>query len=314
MILYDTKDWGETFRMLVAGFTHSDNYKSLVVFTLCFSGYSAAIIGMEAADWFSVMRFNTVVFSLIGVILSMILVFRLNSSYNKWWEGRQQWGRLINVCRACAQHIAPIVQDDPVMTKRWAATIGNFPYALKIHLREESDLEEIKDMSAEELSDMGATHHIPNYVGLKMQQDLETLQKAGRITSMDKHSIAKLVHAMIDILGACERIKNTPIPFSHSSFIQLALIIYLSILPFGLIESFGWMTVFMQAVMTFALVGVEIISEEIEEPFGRDANDLPLSHLSNVIRKDTYAILSVDMPETHLSEAHELDNTIRLQH
>ena len=107
---------------------------------------------------------------------------------------------------------------------------------------------------------------------------------------------------MLDVLGGCERILNTPIPFSHSSFFKSFIIIYIFSLPFGFVNAFLYFTIPATALISFALLGVEIISEEIEDPFGKDPNDLPLTHLSNLMRKNVYNLLMVP---SHLPEVVE---------
>jgi putative membrane protein len=114
-----------------------------------------------------------------------------------------------------------------------------------------------------------------------------------RINDFDKLQAKSLVQGFIDVLGICERIKKTPIPFSHSAFIKLFILIYILILPFGLANMFGYLTIPAVMVMAFAMLGIEVISEEIENPFGIDANDLPTGVLADTIRGDVYEILNV---------------------
>jgi len=94
-------------------------------------------------------------------------------------------------------------------------------------------------------------------------------------------------------LGVCERIKKTPIPFSHSTFIKLFILIYIFILPFGLVPKFEYLTIPAVMVMAFAMMGIEVISEEIEDPFGEEANSLPTGAMSDGIRESVYEILKV---------------------
>ena len=95
---------------------------------------------------------------------------------------------------------------------------------------------------------------------------------------------------MLDITGACERIKNTPIPFSYNSFIKKFIFMYVISLPFGAITSFGYATIFVVAFMFYILASLELIAEEIEDPFGRDANDLPTDNLCETIKENLIQI------------------------
>ena len=126
-----------------------------------------------------------------------------------------------------------------------------------------------------------------------MYTEVEDMYRQGMITDMDKNRLNERLQGFIDVLGACERIKKTPIPFSHSTFIKMFVVTYLFILPFGLVDVFGYLTIPAVLIMGFALLGVELISDEIENPFGLDANDLPLGSISDGIRESCYEILRV---------------------
>ncbi len=114
---------------------------------------------------------------------------------------------------------------------------------------------------------------------------VKEISEAGMISEFDKMQLRSLIQGSIDVLGICERIKKTPIPFSHSTFIKLFILIYIFILPFGLVPKFEYLTIPAVMVMAFAMMGIEIISEEIEDPFGMEANSLPTGAMSDGIRE-----------------------------
>jgi ion channel-forming bestrophin family protein len=280
-------------RFVVSGFVKTNNYRRLLLFILCFSALSFILVWLSYNNYLKLLKFDGVVFSLVGVIISLTLVFRLNSSYNKWWEGRQQWGALVNCCRSYSalldSLLSPSQQEE---RKKGGVLISNFCFSMKEHLRYSRRTDEFDPefMNLPDTDDF----HIPHHLSAKMYRQIKELKTKEHITEFEAIDCRKNVDRLLDILGACERIRNTPIPFSHSSFIKVSLLIYLGILPFGLISNFGYVSVIITAVMTFALVGIEIISEEIEEPFNTDPNDLPLDYLCQMIRKDVYTILKLD--------------------
>jgi putative membrane protein len=301
MVIYDTKKWGDTFLKILVSFRKANNYKRLLKFILISVVYSGLVttINLELIHYKP--KLDPVFFSLVGLILSLILVFRLNTSYNKWWEGSQQWGMLVNNSRTLSSYLHSIIDVKDKATRSYmAAQITNFSYSLKGHLRDQMDYHDFQETSPDYIEDLKKYGHLPHKISALLFAKIQELYKNQEISDIDKLIIKPQIENMIDILGACERIRNTPIPFSHSSFIKVSLVIYILILPFGLINSFMYLTIPVTALMTYALVGVEIISEEIEEPFNVDPNDLPLTYLCGIIKKNVYHVLEVELPNNEL--------------
>lgn len=238
---------------------------------------------------------DSIFFSLIGVILSLFLVFRLNSAYDRWWEGRKLWGKLINDTRTlCLNLNAHLPETEKKRRRFFVRNITNFSLALKWHLRDEDKSDEFIFINKRWLDDVESADHKPNTICSFMYLEIEHMYKEGLITDFDKDRLMDNLQGFTDVLGGCERIKKTPIPFSHSSFIKMFMMLYLVILPFGLVDVFQYLTIPAVMIMGFALIGVEVISEEIENPFGMEANSLPLTAMCDGIRDGAYEILHVN--------------------
>lgn len=306
MILYDTKDWKDTFLKVIVSFYSSNNYRRLLKFIFAATLYAAALTVVNI-EWAEIkFHLDPTFFSMLGIILSLVLVFRLNSAYNKWWEGRTQWGALVNNCRNLASYANAVIDEEDVDRRQYfASQISNFAVALKSHLRDQKTYEDLDlRYGAASRIDLNSGH-IPHKIASDLYTRLHAMHKNQLITEIDKRNFKTHIENLIDILGACERIRNTPIPYSHSSFIKISLVAYTLALPFGLMNSFMYLTIPITALLTFALFGIEIISEEIEEPFSSDPNDLPLVFMSELIRTNVYDILEVEMPENvNSSESH----------
>jgi putative membrane protein len=117
------------------------------------------------------------------------------------------------------------------------------------------------------------------------------LYKSGKITGDQLINLDKELKDFTDIIGACERIKNTPIPYSYMMYIKKFIFIYIGTLPFGFVTQSGYLTVIIVVLITFVLMSVELIAEEIEDPFGRDVNDLPTDELAGKIKENVREIL-----------------------
>lgn len=295
MIVYDTKRWWSTLSKLVLGLNSSYNSRVLYRDMLLVTAYVTAVTVINLQVVHVKFVKDTLFFSLLGLILSLILVFRLNTAYNKWWEGRIKWGSLVNNSRTLASYLHTLLPKDDKQTRTYyAAQISNFAIALRGHLRDNIKYEEFEYQDESYMECLKKAPHVPHKIATLLMEWMQTSFKREYISGFDKVNIKEQIQNFIDILGACERIKNTPIPFSHSSYIKAFITVYTLALPFGIIESFAYYTIPAAALISYALIGVEIISEEIEDPFGIEANDLPLTHLSNIIKKDVYAALEVE--------------------
>ncbi len=237
---------------------------------------------------------SPVVHSLLGIVLGLFLVFRTNSAYDRWWEGRKLWGGLVNSTRNFALKLdAYLPVDQPEVRKWYAKMIGNFVFAMKEHLRNGVDFTELDLADPVFTERLKSSSHRPNCIMTAMHQKTNELYKRDVLTGYHLLNLDKELKDFIDLLGGCERIKKTPIPYSYTMYIKKFIFIYLITLPFGFISLFGYFTIPTVMLVAFILLSVELIAEEIEDPFGRDINDLPTDDLSEMIRLNVREILQL---------------------
>jgi putative membrane protein len=256
--------------------------------------YAGGVTWLELtyAKDLSVFRNTLSVHSLIGFIMGLVLVFRTNSAYDRWWEGRKLWGSLVNQSRSMAIKIKTIIapQHGQLITELKQLIIA-YPYISKEHLRQGVDMHKVE--LPEHLKDEVSKYkNKPNAVTKLMYERLVHLRQQNIITDIEFYSIENEVSVLPDIMGACERIRSTPIPFSYSLFIKKFIFIYVITLPFGLIPSFGYWTVPITLFIFYVMVSLEILAEEIEDPFGDDDNDLPTDELAGKIEDSVTEIFS----------------------
>ncbi|MDB2657428.1 hypothetical protein N9Y60_05155, partial [Crocinitomicaceae bacterium] len=228
------------------------------------------------------------VYSLIGFVISLLLVFRTNTAYDRWWEGRKKWGALVNDTRNLAIKIGTMVKD-PAAHEYFSRAIPNFVFATKEHLRKGVHFEELEG-SEEEINQLKSKEHVPNAISQNMYVRLHELKTKGEITQEEFITIDHNINALLDSLGACERIKNTPIPYSYSLFIKKFIFVFVATIPLGFIPLFGYGTVLIAMFLFYVLVSMEILAEEIEDPFGNDGSDLPTDELCTKIRANVKEI------------------------
>jgi putative membrane protein len=223
--------------------------------------------------------------SLLGFVISMLLVFRTNTSYDRWWEGRKLLGSLVNVSRNFAMKVqsANLTPQDKSF---FLLSISTYVVALKDHLREKSvyDKESV-------LIEVEHGKHRPNHYALQMVKKVYELENQGLLSQARVLLWSEDINQFTDICGGCERIKNTPIPYSYSAFIKKFVFFYVATLPFGLAFSLGYYMVPIVPFILYVLASLELIAEQIENPFGLDANDLPMDEIVQNIKKHVAEIL-----------------------
>lgn len=248
-------------------------------------------------------RFDASIFSLLGIVLSILLAFRTNTAYDRWWEGRKQWGSLVNNCRSLAILIhASFPEKDRESRKYLAVRISNFCIAMKEHLRKGVQLEELVQLAPKEQATYREKGHIPNYIAYEIQQRIQDVYKSEGITLADHMNLKVHTGELLNILGSCERIKKTPIPFSYNVYIKIFISLYTLLLPMALIPLFGYYAIPIVMFVFFAFIGLELMAEEIEEPFGLDCNDLPTGDIAQNIMRNVFEILEAPCPEKNETE------------
>lgn len=295
MILYKTNDnWFGDMRHLFTSWT-----MTRIVRAVAGIGLYAAVF-VFAVAYFRMENFlmmDTTVFSLLGVILSLFLGFRTTTAYDRWWEARKQWGALVNNSRNLAIYVDSMWPESDVGIRRFMAKhIANFCISLSEHLRDGTKLEKLIYLSPEEEAYYSTKDHVPNFIALRIFQRIAQAHRDGSINEGDYINIKAQHQSLLDILGACERIKKTPIPFSYNVYLKLFISAYAVLLPCGLLESFGWTTVPITMLVFFALLGIELMGEEIEDPFGLDCNDLPTGDIAHTIKRNVFELLEDRSP------------------
>lgn len=264
---------------------------ALIIMTLFAAGVSYLLLDVLH---FHENDFHTTIsmHSLLGIVLGLFLVFRTNSSYDRWWEGRKLWGSMVNNTRTLAIKIDAFLDKDDHETRAWfSKMIPNFVFAVKEHLRKGTKLDELEPTNEHFFEEIEKFKHIPNKLSSMMYNRVNTLYRSNQITGDQLFILDKELKEFVDILGACERIKNTPIPYNYSMYIKQFIFIYLITLPLGFVTTSGYLTIPIVTLVTFVLLSVELIAEEIEDPFGLDINDLPTDDLSVKIKLNVKEIL-----------------------
>ena len=297
MILYNPRAWFG----LIFEFHRSDTFRKMIWVLVAFSVYAFGLTWVELhyREYF-LFHSTIAVHSLLGFIMGLLLVFRTNTAYDRWWEGRKQWGALVNSTRHFAYQLAALLPGEEHAEDRAALTrlIAAYPSALRHHLRRQDPAETLRNLAADsphglQPGDIAAEapQHIPNAIAAELYRRIAAWNRAGTITGEMLINLNAELARFTDITGACERILKTPIPFGYSLFIKKFIFAYTVTLPMGLVDQFGYWSVPLSAFTLYVFGSLELLAEEIEEPFGLDANDLPTDPLADTMRGNVAELL-----------------------
>lgn len=293
MKVYNPKDWINSLKYLF----HSDQIKRVIPLLIIVALFSWLVAYLELEHLKlsnkSILSNFTTVHNLLGFVLSLILVFRTNTAYDRWWEGRKQWGTLTNVSRTLAYKLnAMLPADDKVNRSFYRKAIPLFAETLYNHLRSDYTKFMLDETEHPELTDLDDKKHGPNQVAALIFKKTNKLYKENIISGDQLRILNEEIISMTNVCGACERIKNTPIPIAYSSFIKIFIILYSVTLPIGYVFSMGYFVTAAVPFIFYVLITLEMIGESIEEPFGRDSNDLPIDKIASNIKKHCFELIS----------------------
>ena len=282
MIQYNPKSW---FSLIFHAYNRQV-IRKLLPAMLGMGVFTAVVCYVELELLEKPMEVSNAVHSMLGFVLSLFLVFRTNTAYDRWWEGRKQWGSLVNVSRTLALRVREFTANESAHG-HFNEAIPGFVKSLRNHLRPGQSNESIPPDAVE----FAGAVHVPNAWAQSMERRAAELLSEGEFTAQEHWLIAQNLERMIDILGACERILKTPVPYSYSMFLKKFIFIYVVTLPIGFVATFAWWSVPVVMLVFYILVSVELLAEEIEDPFGLDENDLPLDLLCETIETNVTEIL-----------------------
>lgn len=279
MIAYDPHHWW-LYLLNVRGGLLKEIVGRLGVTTMWSAGVVGFHLNIREVD------IPTIGHALAGTALSLLLVFRTNSSYDRFWEGRKLWGGIVNETRNLLRAAALNIPS-PDLVRRLAVWTVMFPFALTRVLRsgqgEFGPAEPL--LPAGEMDRVRGSVNPALAVTLRMSAVLAEARQRGLISDYMQLQLDHNVQLLIDYQGGCERIMRTPLPFSYMLHLRRTLILFLFTLPFALVQSFGWGTVAVIFLIAHTFLGIEEIGVEIEDPFGFDDNDLPLEDISASIAR-----------------------------
>lgn len=228
--------------------------------------------------------------AVLGVVLSLLMVFRTNTAYDRWWEGRKLWGQLLNDSRTLIVKVKHLSAVNAREKDHFTHLVISVVHSLRDHLRGPVNLQNLPGFEKWQAN----PRHVPAYLISLIYERLSVWREQGQIDGFTALMLDRHASAYSDIVGACERIRNTPLSESYRIYVRLCMIIYLVSLPWGLVEQLKAWTIPVTMMTSYFMLGLEMIARAVEDPFGTEADDLPLDDLSHNNEMHLHEIL--DLP------------------
>ncbi|MBE9584261.1 hypothetical protein IM792_07370 [Mucilaginibacter sp. JRF] len=265
--------------------------------------HSLFVIIVYAALKYSGLKISmTPIISMIGIVLSILMGFRISSAYDRWWEARKIWGALVNDSRTLARQLITITQPSEITTAHVQSMVYRhiaFIYSMGGRLRNQDVNQVVASFLYEDewerLIDRG---NVPNLLLLHNVHAFRKMQQDGSITSFDFLMLNETITKLTDSAGAAERIKNTPFPIPYSYFTSFLVHLFAMLLPFGMVELFGYVSIPIAICTIFIFLIIEQIAIEIQDPFANKENDIPVTAISQAIEIDLKEMLGdLNLPD-----------------
>ena len=243
--------------------------------------YSLLPVWKESSQFHTVADVPAGVHAALGLVIGWLIVFRMNVSYNRWWEARGHWGALVNASRNLAVKASRLVRLPQLELEQLRRDLVAFPQALRDHLRDGASLERLPGY--EQATDR--PRHVPGYLVGERYAALGRWKAAGLIDGQELRVLDQEVSRLLEVTGACERIRQAYIAGAHRNCARQALLVLFIMLPWGIVNDSQLWTIPISMMTVYFLLGLEIIAERAEEPFGCEDQDINLDAICGSIEK-----------------------------
>lgn len=239
------------------------------------------------------LSFSPTPFTILGAGITIFLGFRTNTAYDRWWEARTLWGGIVNQSRTLVRQALLFTGTDgdnagDTVPSAFARSIAYrqvaFVNAMRAHLRRQDALAATESyLSTDDRTALAGVQNVPAALLQRMGDGLRRAYAEKRIDSIQQSVLDGTLTELTNLLGGCERIKNTPLPRQYDTVPQLAIYAYSVLLPLGLVSSLAWWTPFISSLITFLFIAIDSIGSNIEDPFESGIHDVPMTSLCRTI-------------------------------
>ncbi|CAI0744622.1 Predicted membrane protein [Serratia entomophila] len=247
-----------------------------------------SVVAIISYQWYEQLGIHLTVapFSLLGIAIAIFLGFRNSAGYGRFVEARNLWGSLLITVRTLLRQIKSLLPDDRAVHQKIAHLLIAFSWSLKHQLRNTDPTADLyHNLSLKELPEVTTSPMPTNRILLLLGQEIGKLRQQGLLSDITFEMIDNKLSELSHVLGGCERLSNTPVPFAYTLILQRTVYLFCSLLPFALVADLHYMTPFVSVFISYTFLSWDSLAEELEDPFGTSANDLPLNAICNTIER-----------------------------
>ena len=259
-----------------------------------------SLIAILGFPWYETLgiHLTTAPFSLIGVSIAIFLGFRNNASYARFTEARTLWGTLLITQRSLLRQVKSI----PTLSLEQAREFANlqiaFNLSMKHQLRHTDPATDLQRTLPPDFRDQVLSNPLPTtQILLRMGEWLAQQRNEGHISDIVWQSMDENLNHLSTVLGGCDRIASTPIPFAYSLILHRTVYLFCTLLPFALVSDLHAMTPLVSVFISYTFLSLESLAEELEDPFGTAPNDLPLDAICVAIERNLKSMNGDPLPE-----------------
>ena len=247
-----------------------------------------SIVAIISFQWYEQLGIHLTIapFSLLGIAIAIFLGFRNSAGYSRFVEARNLWGSLLITVRTLLRQIKSLLPDDKAVHQKIAHLLIAFSWSLKHQLRNTDATADLyHNLSLQELTRVTSSPMPTNRILLLLGQEFGKLRQQGLLSDSNFQMIDTNLSELSHVQGGCERLSNTPVPFAYTLILQRTVYLFCSLLPFALVSDLHYMTPFVSVFISYTFLSWDSLAEELEDPFGTSANDLPLNAICNTIER-----------------------------
>lgn len=274
--------------------------------------FSCVVLYFKGTIYDYKVHLNPAIFTLMGLSLAIFMGFCNSASYDRFWEGRKLWGLLVIETRSLTRQIFTLVNDDSPNSKikkqEFIKMISAVCWALNFQLRKKEANHQLKELLSEENFERIKDKKFKPIILLDIMGEWINAQNQKKnIDTIVLASIDQELNQLSNIIGGCERIANTPLPFAYSVLLHRTVYMYCFWLPFGLVDAVGWMMPIIVLLISYTFIALDAIINEIQDPFDEEENDLALNTICNTIQFSIFEQAQIAQPELKVSQSYFID-------
>lgn len=220
----------------------------------------------------------------LGIAISILLSYKINQSYSRWWEARTIWGGIVNDSRSLVLQLQLYLNEDNPLLHKIAHYQIAWCYALDNSLRKQDVLQSVENLlGKEDLEKIKTQSNVPLAIS---QLQTETVKKLYDSKSFDEFArthIEETLLSLVASMGKCERIKNTVFPPTYGQALNVAIYLFVIFLSLSSLQLNLFLQLIILVSVSMLFFFLQKLAHQLQDPFNNYPTDTPMTALSRTI-------------------------------